>query len=34
MAGNVVDAVACFHQMYSELAQDVDGKQVKWTEGE
>ena len=31
-ASRVADAVSCFHQMYDELAQEINGK--RWTLGE
>ena len=34
MAGRVSDAVACFHQMRDELAQEMDGEQANWVAGE
>ena len=32
-AGHVADAVACFHQMCGELAQEIDSEQANWTRG-
>lgn len=33
-ASRVADAVACFHQMCSELAQETDREQGNWARGE
>ena len=33
MTGYIADAVACFHQMRSELTLEINGKQAEWTRG-
>ena len=34
MIDHVSDAVACLHEMSSELAQELDGEQANWILGE
>ena len=34
MTDHVTDAVACFHQISSEVAQEMDEEKENWTRGE
>ena len=32
--GHIMDAIECFHEMVNELAQEIQGKEVKWVDSE